>query len=50
MTTDVTITDLPPVDSVDSVTKHLLVSDIVKRFDMLGWFSPTIIKVKILMK
>ena len=42
-----TITDLPPVDCI---TKRVLVSDIAKTFDVLGWFSPTIIKVKILMQ
>ena len=42
-----TITDLP---SVDCVTKRALVSDVAKTFDVLGWFSPTTIKVKILMQ
>ena len=42
-----TITDLPPVDCV---TKHVLVSDVAKTFNVLGWFSPTIIKMKILMQ
>ena len=41
------ITDLP---AVDCVTKRILVSDAAKTFDVLGWFSPTIIKVKILMQ
>lgn len=35
-----TITDLPPAENV---TKHVLVSDIAKIFDVLGWFSPAII-------
>ena len=39
-----TIADLPPVTNV---TKRLLFSDITKMFDVLGWFSPAIIKVKI---
>ena len=30
------------------VTKRMLISDVSKTFDILGWFSPTIIKVKIL--
>ena len=32
----------------DIVTKRMLISDVSKTFDILGWFSPTIIKVKIL--
>ena len=32
------------------VTKRVLVSDVAKTFDALGWFSPAIIKVKILMQ
>ena len=42
-----TIVDLPPRENV---TKRVLVSDIAKTFDVLGWFSPTIIKVKILLQ
>ena len=42
-----TIADLPPLTNV---TKRLLVSDIAKTFDILGWFSPTIIKVEILLQ
>ena len=34
----------------DCVTKHVPVSDIAKTFDVLGWFSPTIIKLKILLQ
>ena len=33
-----------------NLTKHLLVSDIAKTFDVLGWFSPSIIKIKILLQ
>ena len=36
------------LDHRDVVTKRMLISDISKTFDILGWFSPTIIKVKIL--
>jgi hypothetical protein len=36
--------------AVDLFTKHVLISDVAKTFDVLGWFSPAIIKVKILMK
>ena len=31
------------------ITKRALVSDIAKTYDILGWFSPAIIKVKILL-
>ena len=41
-----TIAKLPPLD----VTKRMLVSDVAKTFDILGWFSPTVIKVKILLQ
>ena len=43
----ITISDLPPTDSV---TKRIVVSDIAKVFDALGWFSPVIIKMKILLQ
>ena len=33
-----------------NLTKRLLVSDIAKTFDALGWFSPSIIKIKILLQ
>ena len=42
-----TIADLPPLTNI---TKRLLVSDIAKTFDVWGWFSPVIIKVKILLQ
>ena len=35
---------------LESLTKHSLVSDIAKTYDVLGWFAPTIIKVKILLQ
>ncbi len=38
----------PP--SLESITKRGLVSDVAKTFDVLGWFSPSTIKVKILMQ
>ena len=38
-----TVADLPPVDVM---TKRALVSDIAKTFDVLGWYSPTIVKAK----
>ena len=34
----------------DHLTKRVLVSDIAKTFDALGWFAPTIIKAKILLQ
>ena len=42
-----TIANLPPLKNV---TKRDLVSDVAKTFDVLGWFAPTIIKVKILLQ
>ena len=42
-----TVADLPPVKNV---TKRSLVSDIAKTFDALGWFSPAVIKIKILLQ
>ena len=39
---------LPPLSEV--VTKRILVSDIAKVFDILGWFTPTIISMKILLQ
>ena len=42
-----TINELP---QCDNLTKRGLVSDIAKTFDVLGRFSPTIIKAKILLQ
>ena len=39
------VAELPPLDNI---TKRLLVSDIAKTFDVLGWFSPCTVKMKIL--
>ena len=39
------IAELSPIDSV---TKCFLISDVAKTFDVLGWFSPCTIKMKIL--
>ncbi len=33
-----------------SVTKRILVSDIAKVFDVLGWFAPAVVSVKILLQ
>ena len=35
---------------LEVVTKRALVSDVVKTFDVLGWFAPVIMKVKILLQ
>ena len=44
-----TVTNLPPPPT-DRVTKRVVVSDIANVFDILGWFSPVIIKMKILLQ
>ena len=41
------VTELPPIESM---TKRSLVSDVAKTFDALGWYSPTIVKAKILLQ
>ena len=38
------------LQDTNNMTKRALVSDIAKTFDVLGWFSPTIIKAKILLQ
>ena len=42
-----TVSELPPTEGL---TKRLLVSDVAKTFDVLGWYLPTIIKAKILLQ
>ena len=42
-----TISNLSPPEII---TKRTLVSDIAKIFDVLGWFSPTVIKMKMLLQ
>ena len=42
-----TIAELPPLERV---TKRFLVSDVAKTFDVLGWFSPSTIMVKVLLQ
>ena len=42
-----TIAALPPMEAL---TKRALVSNIAKTFDALGWFSPVIVKAKILLQ
>ena len=34
----------------DVLTKQVLVSDIARIFDILGWFSSAVIKVKVLLQ
>ena len=43
----IAVNELPPSDDI---TKRILVSDIAKTYDVLGWFSPTVIKMKILLQ
>ena len=42
-----TVASLP---DADHVTKRAMISDIAKTFDVLGWFSPSTIKAKILLQ
>ncbi len=42
-----TVSSFPPTSRL---TKRELVSDVAKTFDVLGWFSPSTIKVKTLMQ
>ena len=43
----VSVTELP---SIECMTKRSLVADVARTFDALGWYSPTIIKAKILLQ
>ena len=43
----VNVTEFPPIECM---TKRSLVSDVAKTFDTLGWYSPTIVKAKILLQ
>ena len=50
-----TVTDtfqlaVPQLSSDSQITKRSLVSNIAKLFDVLGWFSPAIISMKILLQ
>ena len=38
------------VPLINGLTKRALISDIAKVFDILGWYSPTIVKTKILLQ
>ena len=41
------VANLPPLESI---AKRALISDIAQTFDTLGWFSPSILKVKTLLQ
>ena len=43
----VKVTELPPIECM---TKRSLVSDVTRTFDALSWYSPTIVKAKILLQ
>ncbi len=43
----IAVPELPPIHQV---TKRFLVSDVAKTFDVLGWFSPSIKMMKILLQ
>ena len=43
----VSVTELPPIECI---TKRSLVSDVAKTFDVLGWYSPAIMKAKVLLQ
>lgn len=43
----VSVTELPPIECI---TKRSLVSDVAKTFDALGWYSPAIVKAKVLLQ
>ena len=43
----VTLSKLPPLETV---TKRVLVSDIVKVFNVLEWFAPATVSMKILLQ
>lgn len=50
-----TITDtfrvtIPELSSGSQITKRVLVSNVAKVFDVFGWFSPTIVSMKILLQ
>ena len=42
-----TVSELPPTEGL---SKILLVSNVAKTFDVLDWYSPTIVKAKILLQ
>ena len=46
-TFSLTVSTLPPFEVV---TKRILVSDIAKEFDVLGWFAPALVSMKILLQ
>lgn len=36
--------------SIECMTKRAMIADVAKTFDALGWYSPTLIKAKILLQ
>ena len=40
----------PILDSCDRPIKHQVASDVARTFDIMGWFAPSIIHVKILLQ
>ena len=46
-TFSLTVSTLPPFEVV---TKRILVSDIAKVFDVVGWFAPALVSMKILLQ
>ena len=49
-TTDTFRVSVPELPRIECMTKRSLISDIAKTFDVLGWYSPTIVKAKILLQ
>ena len=48
--TDVFRLAIPQLPVPESATKRQIASDIAKTFDVMGWFSPSVIKAKILLQ
>ena len=46
----ITYNSVAEFPEIENLTKRLLVSDIAKMFDVLGWFSPSIVQIKILLQ
>ena len=42
-----TVNNIPPLKST---TKRALTSDVAKTYDVLGWFAPSVIYVKVLLQ
>lgn len=46
VTTDQFQLTVSGLTSVENLTKQILVSDVAKVFDVLGWFAPAIVAMK----